>query len=258
MRAMGILGKIGNAPELHDTPVAAVCGDLMQVTAGRTGVMKNSIGERLVLEPVLRTSDKIENARRTLGVDPLMRRSLVGGAIPLWLLASISDWWCHRRSRIEATAGLGEATLHWVLVAQSGVPVLLGLFCEANAATLAISAGTTTTHTICGYWDVAYADKRRHVSPLEQLVHVVLEAMPVVVTSSLFLLHWDQAQALIGRGPTRPDFRIRMRRPPLATPRTRSAVLLGVFAFNVVPYVEEMWRCLREHPALKARREAPF
>jgi hypothetical protein len=39
----------------------------------------------------------------------------------------------HRRTHIEQTAGPRESLVHHLMFAETGVPVLLGLFCEVNA-----------------------------------------------------------------------------------------------------------------------------
>ena len=56
--------------------------------------------------------------------------------MPLWLGAGLADWYIHRRTRIEDTAGARESMIHALMFAETGVPVLLGLFCEVNAGVL--------------------------------------------------------------------------------------------------------------------------
>jgi hypothetical protein len=54
------------------------------------------------------------------------------------------------------------------MFAETGVPVLLGLFCEVNAGVLGTAIGAVATHSATAYWDQAYAEPRRRVTPLEQ------------------------------------------------------------------------------------------
>lgn len=82
------------------------------------------------------------------------------------------------------------------MFAETGVPVLLGLFCEVNAGVLATAAGAVAAHSATAYWDQAYAEPRRRVTPAEQMVHSLLEVSPVMATFLLTALHWDQARAL--------------------------------------------------------------
>lgn len=39
-------------------------------------------------------------------------------ALPLWVLAGLSDWWRHRRTSIESTTGVRESVFHLVLFTQ--------------------------------------------------------------------------------------------------------------------------------------------
>jgi hypothetical protein len=39
------------------------------------------------------------------------------------------------------------------MFAETGVPVLLGLFCEVNAGVLATAAGAVGVHSATAYWD---------------------------------------------------------------------------------------------------------
>jgi hypothetical protein len=41
--------------------------------------------------------------RRRAGVEDASRRALQGFVMPIWIVAA--DWWCHRRTDIEHTAG---------------------------------------------------------------------------------------------------------------------------------------------------------
>jgi hypothetical protein len=43
--------------------------------------------------------------RRTAGIEDAVRRLLLGGVMPLWIGAGLADWYLHRRTRIEDTAG---------------------------------------------------------------------------------------------------------------------------------------------------------
>ena len=84
--------------------------------------------------------------RRTVGIEKAAQRLLLGGVMPLWLGAGLADWNLHRRTRIEETAGPQESLIHHLMFAETGVSVLLGLFCEVNAGVLAAAyaaAGVT-------------------------------------------------------------------------------------------------------------------
>lgn len=101
------------------------------------------------------------------------------------------------------------------MFAETGVPVLLGLFCEVNAGVLATAVGAVAAHSATAYWDQAYAEPRRQVTPIEQHVHSLLEVSPVMATFLITALHWDQAKALTGHDRQPPRFR-----PPAQAPRS--------------------------------------
>ncbi|MEU5885207.1 diguanylate cyclase [Spirillospora sp. NPDC047279] len=194
--------------------------------------------------------------KRSLGVETASRRWLIGGVLPLWLGAGLADWYRHKQTRIEDTAGARESMIHSLMMAEAGVPVALGLFCEVNAGVLATCAGALGVHSATAYWDVSYAEERREVSPIEQHFHSLLEVVPLMATGFLAVLHWDQARALVGVG-ERPDFRIRFKRRDPLSWKSRAALLGAMGLFGVLPYAEEMLRCLRADPSLRARPEAP-
>ncbi|MDX6416279.1 MAG: hypothetical protein QOG28_899 [Trebonia sp.] len=188
--------------------------------------------------------------RRTAGIEDAVRRLLLGGVMPLWIGAGLADWYLHRRTRIEDTAGPRESALHSLMFAETGVPVLLGLFCEVNAGVLATAAGAVAAHSATAYWDQTYAEPRRRVTPVEQHVHSLLEVSPVMATFLLTALHWDQAKALAGQDRQPPRFRPRLKRRDPLSPAARVTLLAAVTVFGVLPYAEELLRCWRANPRL--------
>ncbi len=181
--------------------------------------------------------------RRRAGVDDATRRALQGFVLPIWMGAGLADWWSHRRTDIEHTAGATESALHAAMMLEGGVPALLGLFCEVNAGVLGVTYATLASHELTAVWDVAYADGRREVTPTEQHVHGFLERVPLMATVLLTVLHWDQARSVFGVA-GRPDWQLKPKRKPLSL-RYRAGVLAAVTALVAVPYGEELVRCLR-------------
>jgi hypothetical protein len=168
--------------------------------------------------------------------------------MPMWLGAGLTDWYLHRRTRIEDTSGPRESLVHWLMFAETGVPVMLGLFCEVNATVLATAYAAVGVHTATAVWDQRYAEPRRRVSPLEQHVHSVLEMSPVTAAFLLTALHWDQARALAGQ--QRPRTGLHLKRHDPLPGRVRIGLLAAVTLAGVVPYAEELWRCWRSTPTL--------
>jgi hypothetical protein len=163
--------------------------------------------------------------------------------LPIWIAAGLADWWCHRRTDIERTAGVTESAIHAAMMIEGGLPTLLGLFCEVNAGVLGLTYLTLAVHELTAIWDVAYAEGRREVTPTEQHVHGFLERVPLMATVMLTVLHWDQARSVFGIEGD-PDWRLRTKRRQLSL-RYRAGVLGAVAALVALPYGEELVRCGR-------------
>jgi len=183
------------------------------------------------------------DVRRQRGIDDAARRALQGFVLPVWAGAGLADWWCHRRTDIEHTAGPTESVIHSLMMLEGGVPTMLGLFFEVNAGVLAATYAALGLHELTAVWDVAYADGRREVTPTEQHVHGFLERVPMSAALFLTILHWDQARALAGRG-GKPDWRLRRKRKQLSA-RYQLGILATVAGLIALPYGEELARCLR-------------
>jgi hypothetical protein len=163
----------------------------------------------------------VAEVRRRFGVEEATRRMLLYAVLPLWLGAGLADWWRHRRTDIEHTAGARESAIHGLMMTEAGAPVMLGLFCEPNAGVLSSATASLAAHEATAVWDVSYAESRRRVTPAEQHIHSLLEVVPLMATASLAVLHWDQALAVIGRGPARADFALRPKVRPLSAAAAR-------------------------------------
>jgi hypothetical protein len=162
--------------------------------------------------------------------------------LPVWIAAGLADYFCHRASRIAETSGTRESLLHLSQFFLIGLPVALALFLRANAGLFLLMAICILMHHAVAFVDVRYANSTRKVAPLEQMIHSFLEVIPITAFLLLAVLHWPQVQALFGMGgePARlvPELR------PL--PGAYVVSILGsAFVFNLVPYLEELWRCLR-------------
>ena len=118
------------------------------------------------------------DVRRILGIERAGQRLLLGGVMSLRPGAGLADWYIHRRTRIEDTAGARESAIHALMFAETGVPVLLGLCCEVNASVLLSAYGAAGVHGATAYWDQVYAQPRRRVGPVGQPVHSLLEVLP--------------------------------------------------------------------------------
>lgn len=174
--------------------------------------------------------------------DILLQHFLVYLVVPIWLLAGLADYFCHRASHIERTSGVTESLLHLLQFAQVGVPLLAVLFLEINAAVLLVMLTGLVLHQATAMWDVRYANATRRVTPIEQHVHGVLEMTPAMATALVAILHWPQFLALLGAGEA--DFSLQLKRSPLPG-WYLGAVMLGAVLCGVLPYGEELWRTVR-------------
>jgi hypothetical protein len=183
----------------------------------------------------------------------LLQHFLMYVVVPVWLVAGLADYMCHRSARIEETSGVFESLLHLLQFAQVGMPLLAALFLEINAAILLLMMVGLVLHQATAVWDVRYANDTRRVAPVEQHIHGVLEMTPAIATAIVAILHWPQFLSLFGVGEAR--FALALKNPPLPAWYLWS-VMLAVLAFGVLPYGEELLRTLRMRGLTRARRTA--
>jgi hypothetical protein len=164
--------------------------------------------------------------------------------MPLWVLAGLVDYFCHRATSIETTSGPFESALHLLQLSLVGFPIVLALFLHINAALIAVMIACILLHHGAAYIDVRYANSTRLVTPFEQMVHSFLELLPLTALLFICVLYWNQLIALFGVGYARADFELRLKSHPL--PPGYVASLLGAaILLNWVPFAEEMLRTLR-------------
>jgi hypothetical protein len=164
--------------------------------------------------------------------------------IPLWFLAGLADWLCHRATDIAHTTGAKESLLHLLMFAEIAVPLLACLFLEINAAIFLLMILAFLAHEATALWDVSYAVPRRTVSPIEQHVHSFLEMIPLMAGIIVAVRHWGQLLALFGLGPEPARFSIALKGDPL--PVLYIVLVLGAALFlELLPYLEELWRGIR-------------
>jgi len=72
-------------------------------------------------------------------------------------------------------------------------------------------------------------------------MHSFLEMVPVLAVSFVSMLHWPQLLALFGIGSDRPDWGTRVK---IAYCRLATLLLLAQFAFEWLPYLEELMRTI--------------
>lgn len=184
----------------------------------------------------------------------ITERYLLYVLLPAWLAPGLLDAVWHRRTAIERTSGTRESAIHALMMTEVGVPVALSLLFEVNPLVLAIMIGNLGLHWATAFWDVSTAVRgHREVRPNEQHLHSLLEVLPFMATSFMVCLHWDQLRALGSR--RRADWTLRLKRPRLPTSYLVT-IGAGIVACLVLPYADEMRRCLRADRARRRRMRA--
>ncbi len=183
----------------------------------------------------------------------LLEQALVRVALPLWMLAGLADWACHRVQRIERSAGLKESWLHLAMLAELGTGIAAALALQPTALLLALLALACLAHELTVWWDLAYASERRAIPPYEQWVHALQIALPWACLAGLAIAHRDQALALLGWGSSPPDWRLRWREAPLPG-GAWAAIAAGAALLVVLPFAEEHARCRKAREAGRSAR----
>jgi len=168
--------------------------------------------------------------------------------MPLWLLAGVCDWLCHRKTHIEENAGLKEAFIHILMFSEMGIPLLAALFLEINALIILLMVVGFLLHEATALWDVSYSSTVRYISPVEQHIHSFLEMVPLMALLLVVTRHWDQALALVGLGAAAADFSLNLKSEPLPVPYIVT-LLLAIVLLEIIPFAEELVRCLRKRGA---------
>jgi hypothetical protein len=177
-------------------------------------------------------------------MDDPVRLLLLYFILPVWFLAGVADYLCHRASDIAHTAGWKESIFHLVMFGEAAVPLLMCLFLEINALTFAVMIVAFIAHEVTALWDVSFAIARRYISPIEQHVHSFLEMIPLMAGAFVAVLHWPQLLALFGLGSEAARFDMAWKQDPLPVGYI-VAVLSASLFLELLPYVEELVRGLR-------------
>ena len=174
--------------------------------------------------------------------------TLLGALVyPLWLAAGVADVLVHWRDRIDRHAGTRESMMHVAMCVQMGIPVLMVLFLDVTAPVFLVATAAVAVHGWISWRDASFADRVRHIGPLEQKVHVALDAVPWLALALLALLHAPALHGLVDGSEA--DWSWRWRRPAFA-PAVIVAVLASAFAFGLMPSVLELRRAYRATRAL--------
>ena len=106
-------------------------------------------------------------------------------------------------------------------------------------------------HTRTAWWDVAYAERRRRITPFEQVVHGFLIVIPVIGTALIFAQQWDRFRAIWSAVPS--DWSLRWKRNSIPS-LYLAAVLLPAGAFAAIPAAGRIRAVLARATARNVKR----
>lgn len=171
--------------------------------------------------------------------------------LPLWGIAGMLDWWCHRNTNIESTSGLHEATVHCVMGAQIGLPIVLSLLFEVNVLILILCLLILITHELVAHYDVHYTTGKREISIWEVHAHNYLATLPLFMVTLIIVRKWDIFMKLISFD-FAGGFALEWRKEPLGATGNYAMIYMTTMAvFVVFPYMQEWWRCYAYERAQK-------
>ena len=176
-----------------------------------------------------------------MAIAEILRGMLLYFILPLWLAAGFADYLCHRASHIETTSGWKESALHLLQFAEVGVPLLAALALQINTGVILLMIVCLVLHEATAMWDVRLANRTREVMPIEQHIHSVLEMLPLTAVLMVIALNWSAFLGVFGMAPA--EFAPRLKDEALPWPYIVS-VLIATLLFEVLPYLEELWRGL--------------
>ena len=162
---------------------------------------------------------------------------------PALVAAGFIDWTLHRHQRIEQNAGLRESLLHLLMIGLVGTGLLAAMLLHTSASVLLLLVAVVLLHELCYLADLHVALPRRKIPLPEQWVHGFQHLLPWAGLAGVAARAPEQTMALLGRDGT-PDWSWRWVEPMPSS--AYLATLLGAaLVLNIVPFVEESWRCLR-------------
>lgn len=163
---------------------------------------------------------------------------------PLWILAGLADFTCHRVLRIEHSAGIQESALHGLMLLELTPLVVAVLWLEPTTAALAVMLGACVLHELTTWADLGYAESQRDIPWFEQWVHGIQQSIPWATFGLAVLTHPAAAAGLLGR-PAGPDgWALRIGAD--AVPWSHGAAFLAASTFLIAaPWASEFARCWR-------------
>lgn len=239
------IGPFGEKPEKKAS--AGLGKYVMAAAVGLVILALSSKKTRKTTALVLnKTIGKYSKEKEEQKLDPTeraTRRYMMNIMLPIWIGAGFLDWYWHRKSSIETTAGTRESLTHLAMLTEAGIPILAALFFEVNSGLLITMAGAWAAHESTAYYDVVYAGNHRDVTIPEIHTHTYLGVLPFCALSFMLVSHWDQVEAMFDKN-KKAEFKLRKKEVPLK-PKAILTIVSFLSAGLVVPYLEELYRCIK-------------
>jgi len=165
--------------------------------------------------------------------------------LSLWLAAGFADYLCHRASSIETTSGGKESLLHLLQFGEMAIPVLAAIFLEINALVMIIMIVCLNLHEATAIGMSATLTAGAKSPPPNSTCTAFWRCFLLWGLLIVATLHWQQFLSLFGLGSEMSDFGVRLKQPPLPWLYV-TTILSVVLLFEVLPYLEELFRGLRQ------------
>lgn len=147
--------------------------------------------------------------------------------LPMWIVAGLIDWWCHRRTRIELTSGYRESAFHLIMFVQTGLGALAALLLQINLGLLVLSAFLFLLHEFTTWLELRFVIERRQINPFEQMIHSFMELLPL---GAILLL--------VGLYDGSGEWNLQLKTEPVST-MYLAIIFMAVTFLNLVPLLEE-------------------
>jgi hypothetical protein len=179
----------------------------------------------------------------TLDASTIVLNILLYVLLPLWGVAGGVDWFCHRATKIESTAGLREALVHALMGFQVGIPILLGLLFEVNVLVLIMCILALVAHELVAHYDVHYAQDLREISIWEVHAHNYLATLPFFILLLIIVRRWETFVNFVTLN-WAGNMNLQFRQESLGMNGNFAlSYIIGMGIFIVMPYMLEMYRC---------------
>lgn len=173
--------------------------------------------------------------------------------LPLWGLAGLADWFCHRATNIEETTGIKETLMHAVMGIQIAIPIVLCLLFYVNVLILLICFAVWIMHETVAHWDVRYAEPRRRITIWEMHAHNYLSTLPLFMLLMIVVINWPAFIDLVTLN-WQGQFELRRVDNPHGGESYFVVYLWFMALVCVFPYCEEFLRCV--FAALRRRKNS--